>query len=145
MEDRREPQEHRAAPIDAWLSRPVEPLSRLAAAGYGALAAARACEELGADEDARRCRERAVEFLEEAEAGGEAVTPHGLPGAQLLLAETFRRLGRFEEAQGCCHRGLSGRPVDPIRSLLEFELELIANADTGPHSVEEVIGGSDPR
>jgi hypothetical protein len=69
----------------------------------------------------------------------ESVKSMGLPGAQLLLADTHRRLGRFEEAQGCCHRGLSGRPTGAVRSLLEFELELIAGHDTETHFVDEVI------
>jgi hypothetical protein len=133
------PPDRRALPIDGWLSRPVERLNRFAAAGYGALAAARACEELGEAEDASRCRERAVQFLREAERAGEPVTPFGLPGAQLLLADTLRRLGRFEEANWSCRRGLSGRPPDPVRSLLEFEIELISKGDTEAHSVAEVI------
>ena len=35
--------------------------------------------------------------------------------------------------------GTLGRPADPIRSLLEFEIELITAEDTGSHSVAEVI------
>ena len=127
-------------PIDVWLRPAGGRRGEYAAAGWAALSAALACERVGEVEEARRCRERAVEFWQRAEDGGETITAHGLPGAQLLLAETLRRLGRFEEAQRCCHRGLSGRPPDPIRSLLEFESELISRQDSEPHTVSEVIG-----
>src|SRR5262249_26090576 len=69
----------------------------------------------------------------------DPLTTAGFPADQLLLAETLRRLGRFEEARVCCHRGLSGRPGEPIRSLLEFEGELITSEDTEPHPVSEVL------
>jgi hypothetical protein len=137
------PPDKGSVPIDTWLSRPTEQLSRFAAAGYGALAAARACEGLGEVTDVRRCRELAVEFLREAETTGDPVTSHGLPGAQ-LLADTLRRLGRFEEARRCCHRGLSVRSADPVRSLLEYEIELISQENTAAHSADEVGGGGGP-
>ena len=125
--------------IDVWLSESGENAGRFAAAGWGALAAAWAGEEQGEAEEARRCRERAVEFWRRAEEAGESITRRGLPVAQLLLAETLRRLGRFEEAHWCCRRGLSGRPADPVRSLLEFEIELLSREDTEAHSVDEAI------
>lgn len=73
--------------------------------------AAWACDDLGPDheEGASRCRLRAVELWSEAEEEGEAVV---------------------EQARSRCHRGLSGRPEEPFRSLLEFEMELVTNEDT---------------
>lgn len=127
------------AAIDAWLSRWAETKAGHAAAGWGALLGAWRCEAQGEHEDASRCRERAVEFWERALGAGDPITRIGGAVDQLILAETLRRLGRFEEARDRCHRGLSGRPADPIRSVLEFEIELLSAEDTGPHAVAEVL------
>ena len=111
----------------------------LARAGWGALEAAWACDEGGRAEEAGRCRERALEFWALAEHAGEEIAELSFPGAQLILAEVMRRCGRFEEARSRCHRGLSGRPSEPYRSLLEYELELITAEDTSaatlPHGI----------
>ena len=101
----------------------------LARAGWGALQAAWACDEAGEGEEARRCRERALEFWALAEHAAEDVAQLSFAGGQLIQAEVMRRCGRFVEARSRCHRGLSGRPGEPIRSLLEFELELISGED----------------
>ena len=82
---------------------------------------------------------RALELWSEADGAGQAITDHGLPATQLLLADVSRRVGRFDDARACCHRGLSGRPEEPFRSLLEFELELITSEDTAAHSVSEAV------
>ncbi len=126
-------------PIDLWISELVEALGELTSEALGALASARAWDEVGKEEEARRCRERAVRCLGAAEGAGEGSNAAGIPGTQLLLADTLRRLGRFEDAVRCCRRGLSGRPPEPLRSVLEFELELVANRDSSRHSVDEVI------
>jgi hypothetical protein len=131
----------RARTIDAWLSRLGSHEGRLAPAGWASLAAARVREQDGSLEDARLCRTRAIEFWTAAERQGEAITDQGLAAAQLAFADTLRRLGRFDEARGCCHRGLSGHPPDPVRSLLEYEIELISQEDTAAHSVDEVGRG----
>lgn len=127
------------ATIDAWLSRYAETKAGHAAAGWGALLGARRCEAQGEDEEASRCRERAVEFWEKALADGDQITRINGAADQLILAETLRRLGRFQDARDCCHRGLSGRPADPIRSVLEFEIELLGADDSRPHAVAEVL------
>jgi hypothetical protein len=57
-----------------------------------------------------------------------------------VMADVCRRIGDFDEATQYCHRALSSRPPDPIRSLLEFELELSAREDLSAHSVDEVLG-----
>ena len=125
--------------IDAWLIRLAAKEEGFAAAGWTALTSARSCDEHGRPEDADVYRRRAIEFWRIAERAGEEITGHGLAAAQLAFADTLRRLDRFEEAGACCHRGLSGRPADPLRSLLEFEIELIAGHDTDAHRVDEVI------
>jgi hypothetical protein len=129
----------RGRAIDTWIIQPVEAAGRHTAAALNMLGAAGKRDEGGSAEEARRCRELAVRYLQDAEETGERITSAGLPGTQLLLAETLRRLGRFEEAERCCHRGLSGRPQDPVRSVLEFETELVMNRDSTRHSVDEVL------
>ncbi len=127
------------ASIESWLGGIAEPEGDHAVAGWAAVAAARDFEAQGYPDAARRCLEKAVEFWERAQAAGEAITQQGQPGAQLARAEVLRRLGRFEEASIACHRGLAGRPQDPIRSLLELELELIDARDTTAHRVGEAL------
>lgn len=112
----------------------------LTGAGWGALLAAWSLDEAGERESARLCRERALELWERAEEAGEPLAEQGPVAAHLLLAEVARRAGRFEAARSRCHRGLSGRPQEPFRSLLEFELELITARDTSVHSASEAIG-----
>ena len=126
------------ATIDAWLRGVAAPGGEHAVAGWEALAAARELDSRGYSDSARRCIEKAVEFWERAELEGETIAER-LPTSQLAFADALRRVGRFEEAQRCCHRGLSGRPRGEIRSLLEFELELIGRRDAKAHSVDEVI------
>ncbi len=128
------------AAIDAWLSRYAETKVGHAAAGWGALLGAWRCEAQGEHEDASRCRERASSSGSRTPRDdGNPITRIGGAADQLILAETLRRLGRFEEARDRCHRGLSGRPADPIRSLLEFEIELLSAEDTTSHAVAEVL------
>ncbi len=118
-----------------------EEAGRAAAAGWWALRAAWVCDDAGQADAARGCRERALELWEAAEAAGEELLRgNGLAPRQLVLADVLRRAGSFERARECCHRALSGRPRDPIRSLLEFELELITHEDVGAHSTGEVVG-----
>ena len=63
------------AAIDAWLSRYAETKAGHAAAGWGALLGAWRCEAQGEHEEASRCRERAVEFWEEAAGRRETRSP----------------------------------------------------------------------
>ena len=112
---------------------------RFARAGWTALLAAWACDDHSEEQGARRCRLRAIELWGEAEAAGEVIVQHGLPATQLLLADVLRRAGDFERARERCHRGLSGRPAEPFRSLLEFEIELVTRECTGVHQVSEVV------
>lgn len=112
----------------------------LARAGWGALEAAWSCERDGDEQEARRCRERALEFWALAEHAGEQLVELSFPGAQLLLAEVMRRCERFEEARSRCHRGLSGRPSEPFRSLLEYELELISAGDASARELPDGLG-----
>jgi rubredoxin len=128
---------------NAFLCRALldEEASRPAAAGWWALRAAWVCDDAGDADAARRCRERALELWEAAVAAGERlVRGNGLAPRQLVLADVFRRAGRFDRARECCHRALSGRPRDPIRSLLEFEMLLITREDVEAHSTGEVVG-----
>lgn len=122
----------------------VERLGRPTGAGWHALQAAWACDDERSEGAARRCRERVLELWIRAEEDGTQIVDDGFADTQLLFADVLRRAGRFEEARQRCHRGLSGRPEDPLRSLLEYEIELISREDTEAHSIGEVLGRRDP-
>lgn len=113
---------------------------RLVRAGWSALCGAWACDDLGDEGPARHCRLRALHLWSGVDEAGEAIVEQGFAASQLLLADVLRRAGRFEEARWRCHRGLSGRPEEPFRSLLEFEIEVVAREDTGAHHVGEALG-----
>ncbi|MBM3668241.1 MAG: hypothetical protein FJW90_12390 [Actinobacteria bacterium] len=94
----------------------------------------------GGDERAAQCaRLRAAAAFARAVAAGEGIAGSGSASTQLLLTDVLRRAGRFDAARERCHRGLSGRPKEPHRSLLEFELELIGAGDTAAHSASEAL------
>ena len=112
-------------------------LSDFDAAGRQALHAAWACDDEETDA-AIECRVRALEYWAELPNGPPL--EDGPSATQLLLADVARRACRFDEARGHARRGLSGRPDEPIRSLLEFETELIGTEDWSAHSVAEVLG-----
>ena len=112
---------------------------RYAEAGWDALRAAWVCDDEGVPQAARRCRAKAAESWKVGGSRGQRYTDGGFATEQLLLADVLRRAGEFDEARSCCHRGLSGRPKDPIRSLLEYELELISQGDDTAHSTREVV------
>ena len=112
-------------------------LGEFEAAGWQALRAAWACDDDETDA-AIECRERALGYWAELPSGPEL--EGGTAPTQLLLADVARRAGRFDEARAHCRRGLSGRPAEPVRSLLEFETELVGTEDSDAHSVAEALG-----
>lgn len=113
----------------------------LAAAGWHALRAAWACDDAGEPDAAVRCRELAAELWRRAEEAGQGIAgDNDLAASLLIFTDVLRRAGLFDDARRACHRALSGRPPEPHRSLLEFELELISREDSGAHEIGEVCG-----
>lgn len=111
-----------------------------AEAGWSALRAAWICDDEQLEVPAADCRIRAREYWRDAEERDQPITEQGLAASLLVQADVCRRAGDFDQAVQHCHRALSGRPPDPVRSLLEFELELVARRDLGAHSTSEVLG-----
>ena len=117
----------------------AESVRRFSEAGWAELRAAWVCDDADEADAARRCRERALHWWYCAEVNKQAIAEE-FSSTQLLLADVLRRVAAFEPARERCTRGLSGRPDEPVRSLLEYELELISREDVAAHSISEVAG-----
>lgn len=68
--------------------------------GWWFLQAAWACDDKNARAQARICRERAAEMFGRALETGETERPPAV--MHTLIAEVWRRAGRFDEALGAC-------------------------------------------
>jgi tetratricopeptide (TPR) repeat protein len=77
-----------------------EAAGRYEASGWDFLAAAWACDDGQGPEQARSCRQRAAEMFERALERGE--TGASRAAVQTLIAELWRRGGRFDDALGAC-------------------------------------------
>ena len=97
------------------------------------------CEEYQDPDGARACRQRAAESLASCLAsGGSAYNCAGTDFA--VIADCHRRCAEFAAAREWAERGLRAE-IDPrARVRLEYELSLIAAADTAAHLEDEAPG-----
>ncbi len=77
-----------------------EAAGELEGSGWRFLEAAWACDDKNARAQARICRERAAEMFDRALSLGEAEPPAAV--VQTLIAELWRRAGRFDDALAAC-------------------------------------------
>lgn len=113
----------------------------LGKAGWSALAAAWACDDSEMGDAATRCRLRAVELWRRALSQGQQVLDQ--PGAgQAVMADALRRAGRFEEGQAECTDALKANAPGELRAVLHYLLKLVAEGDSGRHTLEEARRGS---
>ena len=121
------------------LARIQEAAGNLSDAGWAALYAAWACDDagLGFTSAAARCRERAIALFVKARAKGQPFLPES--GAEeALLADLYRRIGQFDEAEKEIQRGLEKVSSDLLRRLLAFQRRLCRARDTEVHRMDEV-------
>jgi tetratricopeptide (TPR) repeat protein len=78
----------------------AEAAGRLESSAWRFLEAAWACDDKSADRQARICRERAAEMFAKALELGETEPPDGV--VHTLIAEIWRRCGRFDDALAAC-------------------------------------------
>jgi tetratricopeptide (TPR) repeat protein len=107
-------------------------------------AAAWACDDAGAVEQARICRQRAAEMLASAIEWGEV--PAGSPVARGVLADLWRRAGRYDEALAACEAAAA--TLDPEdeggpATVIGFIRELAEAGDEEAHSVAEAFAAEE--
>jgi hypothetical protein len=118
----------------------LERLEAYPDAGWCALHAAWACDDLSEESAARGCRARAIDLWKRGKhLGAGFMDSHEEEFA--VVADVCRRLGQFEEARMACNAALDGPPLPPgIDAMLRRQLVLIARGDRSAHSMEELAG-----
>ncbi len=105
------------------------------------LSAAWACDDSGAAEQARICRDRAAEMLAKAIEWGDV--PSESPVVHGVRADMLRRSGRHDEAidalDAAGARGEDDEGAIQAATVLAYIRELAAACDDRPHSVAEAF------
>lgn len=101
------------------------------------LAAAWACDDAGATEAAAQLRLRTAATLEAAREAGGLRDAEDPSAPFILLADLYRRAGRFEEAGAAARAGLDVVASDFHRALLEFQVRLVGARDDSVHTCDE--------
>lgn len=116
----------------------LERLEAYPDAGWCALHAAWACDDVSEEVAARGCRARAIELWKRGKTlGAGFMDSHEEEFA--VVADVYRRLGQFEEARMACNVALDGSPLSSgIDAMLRRQLVLIARRDRFAHSMEEL-------
>lgn len=104
------------------------------------LCAAWACDDAKSADAAIECRLRAAAALEALHKLGGRYVRGGVEDFA-LLADLYRRAGRFDDAGVAASVGLRKAGSTVPRRLMELQLRLIAAADTTAHSCDEGDAG----
>ncbi|HLG08711.1 MAG TPA: hypothetical protein VI409_08610 [Gaiellaceae bacterium] len=124
----------------------AETAERRDAAASHFVDAAWACDDAGAVEQARICRQRAAEMLASAIEWGDVPTES--PVARGVLADLWRRAGRYDEALAACEAGEAtldpdDEPQGQTGTVLAFIRELAEAGDDEPHNVAEAFAAEE--
>jgi hypothetical protein len=106
-------------------------------AGWSTVRAAWACDDAGRAEAAEACRMLAIDRFGKARDSGIAFA-HQSGAEEAVLADLYRRAGRFEDAETVCAEGLALHPDELLTRVLEYERSLARRADRRVHTVAEV-------
>ena len=102
------------------------------------LRAAWSCDDSGGADAAGRCRLDATFALESVREAGGSYIDDDSGGDDALLADLYRRVGRFEKAAEAARAGLQRADSAFCRELLKLQLRLVAERDADAHTGEEV-------
>jgi len=102
------------------------------------LRAAWSCDDSGDADAAGRCRLHATFALEAVREAGGSYIDDDSGGDDALLADLYRRVGRFEKAAEAARAGLQRADSAFFRELLKLQLRLVAERDADAHTCEEV-------
>jgi tetratricopeptide (TPR) repeat protein len=126
-----------------------EAAGRYEASGWDFLAAAWACDDGQGPEQARSCRQRAAEMFERALGRGDIAASRA--AVQTVIADLWRRSGRFEDALGACEAARQEFAAleagdDEERStaaVIDFIHALSTARDDDAHSCAEAFVGDE--
>lgn len=117
----------------------LDKLREHANAGWTALHAAWACDDLEHSEGACRCREQAIEYWKRGKHAGQAFSDD-LASEYALVADVHRRMAQFELALVTCSEALDIEDVPPvIEHVLRRQKSLIEQKDAAAHSLRELV------
>lgn len=108
-------------------------------AGWTAVKAAWACDDVDAVDAARECRRRAITLLEMARQKGQWFADNA-GTEEAVIVDLHRRAGQFEEALQLCEERLAMKPDRFIANIMRYQKELIGNRDVDCHSTSEIGG-----
>jgi uncharacterized protein (DUF2225 family) len=108
-----------------------------APAGWAALYAAWACDDLGQLAQAKACRRRSAEHFRQALAEGKTIAGDDKT-AICLLIDVLRRSEQWLLAESLCEDAL--RRHTAVEKILRFQQLLINNLDAGCYTISQAIG-----
>jgi len=123
-----------AEKVDSWASKLVVDLC---------LQAAWACDDAGSAEAAADCRLQAAAALEALHKFGGQHHPRDRRADYVLLADLYRRAGRFEEAEGAALQAVPDKGFTLAGQLAKLELRLTLERDDRRHAQDEVVAGDE--
>jgi hypothetical protein len=116
-------------------------LHRAADAGWSALHAAWACDDLRAAGAAMRCRAEAIDYWKRGKQAGQLFSDD-MATEFALVTDLYRRMGDFEHATVACAEGLDLEDIPlSIEAVLRRQVVLIHARDTEAHSMSELLAG----
>jgi hypothetical protein len=117
----------------------LDRIHEYADAGWTALHAAWACDDIGDSDSGTRCREQAIEYWKRGKHAGLAFSDD-LASEYALVTDVHRRMGQFELAQVTCSEALDIEDLPPvIEHVLRRQKVLIEQHDTAAHSLRELV------
>ena len=56
---------------------------------------------------------------------------------EAILADLYRRSGKFDQVAAICKQGIAKKPIAIIRQVLEYQIALASQQDKECHRIEE--------
>ncbi len=109
---------------------------KISEALWAAVHAAWDCDDAGNDSCAVRCRRRALDLMDRADAAGAGYTDDA-PTALLLRIDLLRRMEAFDSARKAALEAGAKADERIHRVIAAYQLRLICDRDAGCHAIEE--------
>ena len=107
-----------------------------AGAAWALIQAAWACDDEGSAAEAVKCRSKAADMLVYAEDHGQSVAEQD-GASTAILVDLLRRAGRLDDARAAIDQRPTGQAEGVIVEVLRYQDQLIAQGDTGRHTMAE--------